>query len=172
MSELPHPVFAAIDIGYSGAVAFFKEGRLHQLWDMPLALTKRGKKKLDINELVMLLGYRVQSDKWTIPVYVEHVSAMPGQGVTSMFNFGFQSGAVQGILESFGHEVRRITPQMWKKHLGLIGQEKEASRLLAIEKFPDHKDLFKRKKDHGRADAALIGLAGYEISQQRDIDWQ
>ena len=95
-------------------------------------------------------------------VYIEAVHAMPGQGVTGMFNFGMNFGWWRGALDAIGHKYVLVTPQAWKKHFGLIGKSKDDARILAIELFPRIKDQLSRKKDCGRADALLIARYGME----------
>jgi crossover junction endodeoxyribonuclease RuvC len=87
---------------------------------------------------------------------------MPGQGVTSMFNFGRSYGDVRGVIGAMEVPLHFVTPQKWKKHFGL-SSDKEQSRLRAIRMFPAVADSFKRKKDDGRAEAALIALYGSEV---------
>lgn len=93
-------------------------------------------------------------------VYVEQVHAMPGQGVTSMFNFGHSCGTVMGVLGSMGLPHTMITPQSWKKAAGLIGTDKDAARARAIQLWPKWRDLDKKGKGQALADAALIALYG------------
>ena len=85
---------------------------------------------------------------------------MPGNGSVSMFKFGRSLGVIEGVVGGLGWPLEWITPQTWKKHHGLIGKDKDAARLLAIETWPEHAQTFKRKRDVGRADAALIGAVG------------
>jgi crossover junction endodeoxyribonuclease RuvC len=93
-------------------------------------------------------------------VYVEQVHAMPGQGVTSMFNFGHSCGTVMGVLGAMGIAHTMITPQAWKKAAGLIGTDKDAARARAIQLWPKWRDLDKKGKGQALADAALIALYG------------
>jgi crossover junction endodeoxyribonuclease RuvC len=93
-------------------------------------------------------------------VYVEQVHAMPGQGVTSMFNFGHSCGTVMGVLGAMGIPHTMITPQSWKKAAGLIGTDKDAARARAIQLWPKWRDLDKKGKGQALADAALIALYG------------
>ena len=58
---------------------------------------------------------------------VERVSAMPGQGVTSMFNFGKAAGYIEGVLTACGIGFQLIQPKTWKKEFTLIGKDKGAS---------------------------------------------
>ena len=87
---------------------------------------------------------------------------MPGQGVTSMFNFGRSLGCIEGVISAYQINTQWVTPQAWKKHFGLLKKPKDAARTYVIDRFPTNLDLFKRKKDGGRADATLIALHGLE----------
>jgi crossover junction endodeoxyribonuclease RuvC len=93
-------------------------------------------------------------------VYVEQVHAMPGQGVTSMFNFGHSCGTVMGVLGAMGLPHTMVTPQSWKKAAGLIGTDKDAARARAIQLWPKWRELDKKGKGQALADAALIALYG------------
>jgi crossover junction endodeoxyribonuclease RuvC len=90
---------------------------------------------------------------------VEQVSARPGQGVSSMFRFGQAYGTILGVIGALAIPVRHVSPARWKKALGL-NSDGEASRARAIETWPNHAELFARKKDHNRAESALLGLYG------------
>ena len=92
--------------------------------------------------------------------YVELVSSMPGQGVASMFSFGHSAGVIQGVLGAYRMPVKMVTPQAWKKRAGLIGKDKEASRTLAIQMWPEWRDLDKKGVGQAFADAAFIALYG------------
>ena len=92
-------------------------------------------------------------------IVVEKVHSMPHQGVSSSFKFGKNYGIVLGVAHALSHPLVKLTPQEWKRANGLIGKEKDASRQLAMELWPDHADHFKRKRDDGRAEAALIARA-------------
>ena len=90
---------------------------------------------------------------------VERVGAMPGQGVSSMFKFGRGLGIIEGVIAASMLPVLYVTPTVWKRHFGLAS-EKEAARQRAIEIWPESASLFSRKRDHGRAEAALIARWG------------
>ena len=92
--------------------------------------------------------------------YVEATHAMPGQGVVSMFNFGHSCGVVMGVLGAFGIPYTMVQPQSWKKSAGLIGKDKDAARVRAIELWPHWKDLWKKGQGQALADAALIARHG------------
>ena len=142
-----------IDAGYTGAVCFIGDDSVSFL-DMPLMTTKSGKNILNIKALAdALVGF----DK-SIPVTLEQVGAMPKQGVSSTFRFGECYGAIQGVVVALGFPIHYVTPQRWKKPLGLLGSDKDASRTLAIQQYPLLSDKLSRKKDIGRADAFWIAM--------------
>lgn len=144
----------AIDPGAKGALAFFDvdKGNL-VIVDMPTVEVKRGNKaKVEISP--QLLGAEIKSRLPRIAV-LERVGSMPGQGVSSMFQFGRGVGMLEGVLAALQIPVTYITPQAWQKAVGVRGG-KDAGRARAAELFPAYADLFKRAKDDGRADAALM----------------
>ena len=91
-----------------------------------------------------------------VKVVIEHVSAMPGQGVTSMFNFGQSFGILKGICSAMNLSMYFVRPVKWKKHFNLINSSKDASRTKAIEIFPYFSKNLSKKKDANKADAILI----------------
>lgn len=152
-------MIAGIDPGLSGAVALLnpitREVVIH---DMPLIASKAGRSETDIHNLARLL---IPTGGLNIAV-LEQVHAMPKQGVTSTFRFGQNYGACQMAISGHGYDVHNVTPQAWKKHFRL-GSDGNASRGLAIQRFPALADQLKRVKDHNRAEAVLIALYGLEI---------
>jgi crossover junction endodeoxyribonuclease RuvC len=98
---------------------------------------------------------RLVRDSRVAMAIVEHVGAMPKQGVASTFKFGQATGIIQGVLAANGVPLHYVRPTVWKKHFGLAGKDKEAARALAIRLYPDVTGL-DRKKDHGRAEALLM----------------
>jgi crossover junction endodeoxyribonuclease RuvC len=144
--------FVGIDPGVSGALAAVdQDGQFLFAEEMPTFQDGKAT-AVDAVELGRLL---FRTHDLQIPVVaVERVSAMPGQGVVSMFNFGKSYGTALGVVGALGFSRVDVTPQTWKKHHGLIGSEKDASRGLAIRMFPQAS--LSRKKDHGMADALLI----------------
>lgn len=94
------------------------------------------------------------------PVFLELVSAMPGQGGASMFTFGHAAGLVQGVVVGAGNPLTLVTPQKWKKAAGLLGTEKDAARSKAILLWPHWRDLDAKIKGQALADAALIARFG------------
>ena len=92
--------------------------------------------------------------------YVEHVHAMPGQGVASMFTFGHACGAIEGLLAALHIPMTLVQPQAWKKRAGLLGSEKDAARSRAIQIWPAWRELAKKGAGQAFADAALIARYG------------
>ena len=97
---------------------------------------------------------------------IEHVTAMPGQGVTSMFNFGQSFGILKGICSAMQLSVYFVRPAKWKKYFNLINSEKDASRTRAIEIFPYYSSNLSRKKDSNKADAILIASYFFETYKE------
>ena len=135
-------------------MAVFDGDDLIAVVDMPThELSRNGKAKRQIAAST-LAGIFTQHDPRH--VIVEKVSAMPGQGVTSMFSFGRTLGIIEGIIAAYNIPVTYVTPGVWTKGIGR-GAGKDASRARACELYPSHQKSFSRVKDDGRADAVLIG---------------
>lgn len=147
-----------IDPGISGAVAVFEDGKLVNVSDMPTLKVESGKTtKSHISAITlfrMLEGWQ-QMGHDQMHIVIEKVGAMPGQGVTSMFNFGRSAGIIEGVVAALQRPYTYVTPAAWTKAVGRAAG-KDASRMRAMELFPSKAELFKRAKDDGRADAALI----------------
>lgn len=139
-----------IDPGVNGAIAFMENGYFLSVHDMPL-IKEGNKNQVDPYALARIIRSRNVTS-----ANVEKVGAMPGQGVTSMFNFGRSYGVILGTLGAMNIYTNLVRPAEWKTKFDLIKKEKDASRILAQELFP--LAPLSRKKDHGRADAMLIGL--------------
>jgi len=147
-----------IDPGQGGAIAAIKDGMVTALHDMPTSARLHGKgQQVDAATLASII--MDAKDGQPVIVHLEAVSAMPGQGVSSMFRFGESVGVVLGVCGALQIPIRWVTPQMWKKQEGLTGKDKDAARTLAIQRHPEVADMLTRKRDGGRADA--IGLAEY-----------
>ena len=148
-----------IDPGQTGAIAVMEKGLIVQVIDMPVMARTYGKgQQVDASALASELfgvGTGTISE-----VVMEQVGAMPGQGSTSMFNFGEGVGIVKGVLGALQIPVRMVTPQRWKKSAGLSGKDKDAARSLAIQLHPEAAEYLRRKKDVGRADAICIARFG------------
>jgi len=145
-----------IDPGISGAIAWIRYGKVLKLEDMPTVAKSTGKGlQVDAHGLAKLMA-----GNGSCRVVVEAVSAMPGQGVTSMFSFGKSAGIIEGILAAYEIPYSFVRPQAWKKEFGLTGKIKDASRGLCLREHPEVADRLTRKKDNGRADAILIARYG------------
>ena len=146
------------DPGISGAISFFEDGKILDVIDMPsMADGKKNKKQVNGSQIYNEINLKIKNiDKKKIVVVIEQVSAMPGQGVTSMFNFGQSFGVIKGICSAMQLPMYFVRPAKWKKYFNLIKTEKEASRTKAIEIFPQISFKLSKKKDNNKADAILI----------------
>ena len=159
-----------IDPGISGAICFFEEGQIKEIIEMPtMADGKKNKRQINgpqtYNEIYSRITKVSKSD---ITVVIEQVSAMPGQGVTSMFNFGQSYGILKGICSAMQLPMFFVRPAKWKKYFNLINSQKDASRTRAIEIFPYFSTQLSKKKDSNKADAILIASFYYETHQKED----
>ena len=154
-----------IDPGISGSICFFKDGRILDVIEMPTMTDgKKNKRQVNGSQIYNEISERIKSDK-QIRVVIEQVSAMPGQGVTSMFNFGQSFGILKGICSAMQLPMFFVRPAKWKKYFNLINSEKDASRTRAIEIFPYFSSQLSKKKDSNKADAILIASFYYETYQ-------
>tara|TARA_B100001741_G_scaffold156321_1_gene129029 strand:+ start:173 stop:667 length:495 start_codon:yes stop_codon:yes gene_type:complete len=145
-----------IDPGLNGAIAVLQNNKVIEIHDVPVMTDgKKNKRQLNSAQLVKLLKDSFQDEANTV-VVVEQVNAMPGQGVTSMFNFGQTFGAIKGICAALNLPIFFVRPAKWKKHFDLINSSKDASRTKAIEMYPSISDQLSKKKDVNKSDAILI----------------
>ena len=153
-----------IDPGISGSICFFEDGIIKDVIEMPTMTDgKKNKKQVNGSQIFNEISERIKkTDKRNIKVVIEQVSAMPGQGVTSMFNFGQSFGILKGICSAMRLSMYFVRPAKWKKYFNLINSEKDASRTRAIEIFPYFSTELSRKKDSNKADAILIASFYYE----------
>ena len=153
-----------IDPGISGSICFFKDGKILDVIEMPtMAEGKKNKRQVNGSQIFNEISKRIQKDSnQDIRVVIEQVSAMPGQGVTSMFNFGQSFGTLKGICSAMQLPMYFVRPAKWKKYYGLINSEKDASRTRAIEMFPYFSSQLSKKKDSNKADAILIASFYHE----------
>ncbi len=150
-------MIAGVDPGLTGAIALLHDdGRFFGVFDMPTMAKGSGKKRcVNAADLSKILS---DQHEMTVKVVLERVSAMPKQGVSSVFSFGESYGVCRGVVAALGIPLEQVTPQAWKKKFSLIGKDKDAARTLAIETWP--LAPLSRKKDQGRADALLIAKFG------------
>ena len=153
-----------IDPGISGSICFFKDGKILDVIEMPtMTEGKKNKKQVNGSQIYNEILKRVNKFETSdIRVIVEQVTAMPGQGVTSMFNFGQSFGILKGICSAMQLPIYFVRPAKWKKYFNLINSEKGASRTRAIEIFPYFSSQLSKKKDSNKADAILIASFYYE----------
>ena len=153
-----------IDPGISGSICFFQDGKIIDVVEMPtMTEGKKNKKQVNGSQIFNEISEKINKlDKEEIKVIIEQVSAMPGQGVTSMFNFGQSFGILKGICSAMQLPMYFVRPAKWKKYFNLINSEKDASRTRAIEVFPYFSGQLSRKKDSNKADAILIASFYYE----------
>ena len=147
-----------IDPGISGAICFMENSKIIEVIDMPsMAEGKKNKKQVNGSQVFNEITKYIKDKKSNeVKVDIEHVSAMPGQGVTSMFNFGQSFGILKGICSAMNLSMHFVRPVKWKKHFNLINSSKDASRTKAIEIFPSFSKNLAKKKDANKADAILI----------------
>ena len=153
-----------IDPGISGSICFFEDGKITDVIEMPtMTEGKKNKKQINGSQVYNEILKRINRfEKKDIRVIVEQVSAMPGQGVTSMFNFGQSFGILKGICSAMQLPIYFVRPAKWKKYFNLINSEKDASRARAIEIFPYFSSQLSKKKDSNKADAILIASFYHE----------
>ena len=145
-----------IDPGLSGGIAILENNRVLNMFDMPvMSEGKKNKRQLNSAQLVSLIKENIKSGE-DIAVVVEQVNAMPGQGVTSMFNFGQTFGAIKGVCAALEFPIFFVRPSKWKKHFELINSSKDSSRTKAIEMYPSLANQLAKKKDVNKSDAILI----------------
>ena len=145
-----------IDPGLSGAIAILKDNKVLKIFDMPvMSEGKKNKRQLNSAQLVDLIRENMSIED-EVAVVVEQVNAMPGQGVTSMFNFGQTFGAIKGVCAALKLPIFFVRPSKWKKHFELINSSKDSSRTKVIEMYPTLSDQLAKKKDVNKSDAILI----------------
>ena len=151
-------IIIGIDPGISGAISVVENKKILEVYDTPTMIDgKKNKRQINSAQVTNIIKERINTGKEVV-VVVEHVNAMPGQGVTSMFNFGQSFGVIKGICAALSLPIYFVRPAKWKKHFNLIKTNKDASRTKVIEAYPDISSKLHRKKDSNRADAILIAL--------------
>lgn len=155
-------LICGVDPGlHHGAVAFynFETKELDSVWDIPTKVKKNGKKEIDTFTLTQIIDLRASS---VILAVIEEVHAMPKQGVSSTFTFGYATGIVTGVIAGFNIPVIRTPAAVWKMVTGLTS-DKNYSRKVASKMFPTHAERFAKKKDDGRAEAAMLAHYGTRV---------
>ena len=163
-------IIIGIDPGISGSICFLNDGKILDVIEMPTMTDgKKNKKQVNGSQIFNEISKRINNiDVKEVRVVIEQVSAMPGQGVTSMFNFGQTFGILKGICSAMQLSMYFVRPAKWKKYFNLINSEKDASRTRAIEVFPYFSSQLSRKKDSNKADAILLASFYYETYKLED----
>ena len=153
----------AIDPGISGSICFFENGKILEVLEMPTMIEgKKSKRQVNGAQIYNEILKRIETNGKETRVIIEQVSAMPGQGVTSMFNFGQSYGILKGICSAMQLPMFFVRPAKWKRYFNLINSQKDASRTRAIEIFPYFSSQLSKKKDSNKADAILIASFYHE----------
>tara|TARA_E500000178_G_scaffold309256_1_gene323481 strand:- start:1032 stop:1520 length:489 start_codon:yes stop_codon:yes gene_type:complete len=153
----------AIDPGISGSICFFEDGKILEVLEMPTMIEgKKSKRQVNGAQIYNEILKRIGGSEKQTRVIIEQVSAMPGQGVTSMFNFGQSYGILKGICSAMQLPMFFVRPAKWKRYFNLINSQKDASRTRAIEIFPYFSSQLSKKKDSNKADAILIASFYHE----------
>ena len=151
-----------IDPGLSGAIAVLEDKKVLGIYEMPvMAEGKKNKRQLNSAQLVNIIKNNIIESE-EIAVVVEQVNAMPGQGVTSMFNFGQTFGAIKGVCAALELPIFFVRPSKWKKYFDLINSSKDSSRTKVIEMYPSLSSQLTKKKDVNKSDAILIARFYFE----------
>lgn len=148
----------ACDPGLKGALATLIDGVPGPILDMPCVQVGDWG-EIDARAVaVFVREQRANHPGAYVSACIEKVGARPGDGGTSAFRFGESSGRIKAVFEVLGIPTERVIPSVWKRHFGLLKQDKDAARQLCLTRFPTMAHMLKRKKDDGRADALLIAL--------------
>ena len=149
-------IIFGIDPGVSGTISILENKKVIEVFDMPTMIDgKKNKKQVNGAQVTNIIKERLVNNKEVV-IVVEHVNAMPGQGVTSMFNFGQSFGVIKGICSALNIPIYFVRPTKWKRYFNLINTNKDASRTKVIEIYPETSSKISRKKDSNKADAILI----------------
>ena len=149
-------IIIGVDPGITGAISILENKKVLEVYDTPTMIDgKKNKRQVNGAQVTNIIKERIDNSK-DIVVVVEQVNAMPGQGVTSMFNFGQSFGVIKGICAALSLPIYFVRPMKWKKHFNLIKTNKDASRTKVIEIYPEISSKVTRKKDSNKADAILI----------------
>ena len=135
-----------IDPGLNGAIVIMENNKVLSVFDMPvMSEGKKNKRQLNSAQLVRIIKENTLAND-DINVVVEQVNAMPGQGVTSMFNFGQTFGAIKGVCAALELPIFFVRPAKWKKHFELINASKDSSRTKVIEMYPTLSNVLAKKR--------------------------
>ena len=161
-------IIIGVDPGINGAISIVENKKILDVYDTPTMIDgKKNKRQINSAQVSNIFKERLNLNKEVI-VVVEQVNAMPGQGVTSMFNFGQSFGVIKGICAAMQLPIYFVRPAKWKKYFELINTQKDASRTKAIQMFPKISSILSKKKDSNKADAILIASFFYNTYHKID----
>jgi crossover junction endodeoxyribonuclease RuvC len=166
VSRIETHAYIGIDPGLTGAIAHLSPAGIIRVRDLPTLRARGSKNTLDVHATVGFLKYLADVSGPDLTVILEEVSSMPKQGVVSTFTFGRTFGQLEGAIVGLGMKLHMVRPVVWKKAMG-VSADKDAARLAASRAFPEAVDQWARKKDHGRAEAALLTLYGARFLRRK-----
>lgn len=157
-----------IDVGSKGAIALVESdtGELIEVHDMPTLEDGPANRAAVNPPLLADIVFKTHAKA----AFVEMVNARPGEAASGAFSFGRCRGVIEGVLGAAGIPATHIAPASWKRAIGIPpGRDgaKDLARSEAIRRWPAKAELFARKKDDGRAEAALIAVAGLKRQQNQ-----
>jgi len=162
-----------IDPDLKGAITIYnpKSGILEHIYDMPLTPYSKRKYKKVLDKAAIMLIFEMHKDELALAV-IEKIGVMPGDGRVGAFTFGYHYGLLEMGLYFAGIKTLKAIPSVWKASLGL-SSDKDESRRKAASIFKTKSVYFMRKKDHGRAEAALLCLVGVPVvfHEQLRVEW-
>ena len=160
-------VVFGVDPGVNGAISILKNKIIIDIYEMPTMIDgKKNKKQINGPYLSAIIKKYLKDKKLNNEEFVllaEQVNAMPGQGVTSMFNFGQSFGVIKGVCAALSLPIYFVRPAKWKKHYNLINTNKDASRTKAIEIYPNASIQLSKKKDLNKAESLLIARYFFDV---------
>ncbi|MGE0108178.1 MAG: crossover junction endodeoxyribonuclease [Bdellovibrionales bacterium] len=159
-------LFIGIDPGLTGGIAF-RVGEEMDVFPMPIFKITKGKKTrrvLDLTALSRLVDDKTKNAP-RVQVYIEQVSAMPKQGVSSTFSFGESYGAIKGIVAANFLPMTLVPPRTWKSKLK-VSPNKDDARYRASQLMPRFAHFWPRHKDDGLAEAAMIAFFGQHYGEE------
>ena len=162
-------IIFGIDPGVSGAISILENKKVIEVFDMPTMIDgKKNKRQINSAQVTNIFKERLNNNKEVV-VVVEHVNAMPGQGVTSMFNFGQSFGVIKGVCAALSLPIYFVRPTKWKKHFNLIKTNKDASRTKVIEIF-DMPTMIDGKKNKKQVNGAQVtNIIKGKLNQNKEI---
>ena len=139
-------IIIGIDPGVSGAISILHKKKVQNIIEIPTMIDgKKNKRQINGAQVAKIIQSEIINNEDTF-IVVEQVHAMPGQGVTSMFNFGQSFGVIKGVCAALNLPIYFVRPNKWKKHFDLIKSNKDASRTKATEIYPEISDMISKKK--------------------------